>query len=507
MAKIMTNVSTVLLLVTILGVSYQPVHGFTSTTTTSRTQSIQRYLLPVTTSVSNTDQRHSLLSLSNKNKRSVLFLQSNGSTTFDNVDNPKWSQNGRWSMSSSAWRLKKTRNNNNRARNTSTTTTRLSMIGMDMTVAKASLSATAKLLSSIGLGGLAAVKPNLLDAAAISALSRLTYWVFQPAFLFCSVSKTLYAAGSGGLSLRALWLMPVLGVVQIMAGAVVGRFLAAVFGIRDPDEVPNVRMCTTFANSGPLPLIFADALFSGNAVLQSQMAAGISFYLLAWSPLFWTLGKIILGTNGDSTTGTKDDENTSVLSKMSNSVTSMLKTFLSPPVVGSLVGLVVGLIGPLRGLFFDQGILQPLYGALHTLGTAYLPAALMVLAGSLVGKRSTAAENDDSSSKTKPSGRAMAAIAIYRFILSPLITWGVASILQGLSWMDARTKSIVTFLCLMEGCMPPAQNSVIMLQLVGKTSAATALAKLLTIMYAGAVIPVTLLLTACLQQSGILAYL
>eukprot|EP00977_Amphora_coffeiformis_P029900 scaffold43448_cov199-Amphora_coffeaeformis.AAC.1 len=147
---------------------------------------------------------------------------------------------------------------------------------LDMTVATASVAATAKLLSAIGLGGLAASKPGLLDAAAISALSRLTYWVFQPAFLFCSVSKTIYTAftstGAGTLPLRALWLLPALGVAQILTGAVVGRFLATAYGVSD-DEVPNVRMCTTFANSGPLPLIFADALFGSNPVLQSQMAA------------------------------------------------------------------------------------------------------------------------------------------------------------------------------------------------------------------------------------------
>jgi hypothetical protein len=47
--------------------------------------------------------------------------------------------------------------------------------GIDAAVAVAAMSATAKLLSSIGIGGWAAKRPNLLDDAAVSSLSKLTY--------------------------------------------------------------------------------------------------------------------------------------------------------------------------------------------------------------------------------------------------------------------------------------------------------------------------------------------
>eukprot|EP00978_Attheya_sp_CCMP212_P049594 scaffold686116_cov59-Attheya_sp.AAC.1 len=51
-----------------------------------------------------------------------------------------------------------------------------SLLVFDPAVATASVSATAKLLASIGLGSIAARIPNVLDAGAVSALSRLTYW-------------------------------------------------------------------------------------------------------------------------------------------------------------------------------------------------------------------------------------------------------------------------------------------------------------------------------------------
>jgi predicted permease len=69
-----------------------------------------------------------------------------------------------------------------------------------------------------------------------------------------------------------------------------------------------------------------------------------------------------------------------------------------------------------------------------------------------------------------------------------------------------RPRAVVTFVLLMEGCMPPAQNSVIMLQLEGLKERASTMAKLLTLMYSLAVIPVTILLSACLATSGIMAF-
>ena len=68
-------------------------------------------------------------------------------------------------------------------------------------VLKASLSATAKLLSSIGLGALASPAGpkqfgKVLDGNAVSALSKLTYWLFQPCFLLCGVAGTLAATAN-----------------------------------------------------------------------------------------------------------------------------------------------------------------------------------------------------------------------------------------------------------------------------------------------------------------------
>jgi predicted permease len=384
-------------------------------------------------------------------------------------------------------------------------------IGIEKAVAIASLSATAKLLSSIGLGGLAAKKTGVLDATAVSALSRLTYWVFQPAFLLCSVGKTLYQAstGSGGLPGNFLVMMPIAAVLQIGLGALAGNVITATAGL-EQEEARDVRMCTTFANSGPLPLIFADALFAGSS-LQAEVAACVSFYLLIWSPLFWSLGRVILGTYAD-TDGAAATE-TSAVSKLVKEV----KKILSPPVIGSILGVIVGGVPVLQRAFFGGGIATPLTGALQTLGTAYLPAAILVLAGSLVGAKpaapaaaaATAAPVAAVTKNTAPSMKAIVSIFVSRFLLAPLLSLGllqsfVAAGLLGPA--GTRPRAVISFVLLMEGCMPPAQNSVIMLQLEGLKERASTMAKLLTLMYSLAVVPVTFLLSACLATSGIMAF-
>jgi predicted permease len=400
-------------------------------------------------------------------------------------------------------------------------------IGIEKAVAVASLSATAKLLSSIGLGAAAAQKTGVLDAAAVGALSRLTYWVFQPAFLLCSVGKTLYHASTGvggGLPGKFLVLMPLAAVLQIGLGAIAGSVITGTAGL-EQDEARDVRMCTTFANSGPLPLIFADALFAGSA-LQAEVAACVSFYLLIWSPLFWSLGRVVLGTyadNADSAGAASKD--VSAVSKIVKEV----KKVLSPPVIGSILGVIVGGVPVLQRAFFGGGIATPLTGALQTLGTAYLPAAILVLAGSLVGAKPATATTPAAPApatavtpatgtngaaaatvaKTAPSLKAIVAIFISRFLLAPLLSLGLLQSFVSAGLLGpagTRARAVVTFVLLMEGCMPPAQNSVIMLQLEGLKERASTMAKLLTLMYSLAVIPVTFLLSACLATSGIMAF-
>ena len=78
-----------------------------------------------------------------------------------------------------------------------------------------------------------------------------------------------------------------------------------------------------------------------------------------------------------------------------------LKSVFPRLLTGSLLGLVVGLTPPLTKLFMTKnGLLSPLFEAMRTLGTAYVPAVVLVLAGSLFpGKADGKAEVKESGGK------------------------------------------------------------------------------------------------------------
>jgi hypothetical protein len=58
----------------------------------------------------------------------------------------------------------------------------------------------------------------------------------------------------------------------------------------------------------------------------------------------------------------------------------------------------------------------------------------------------------------------------------------------------------------MQGCMPPAQNSVVMLQMENQTGRATRMTTLLTILYCLAIVPVTFHMSRTLAATGVTAF-
>jgi len=396
------------------------------------------------------------------------------------------------------------------------------------TIAFASLGATTQLLSAIGLGALAASRPNVLDAgkfvtslkkmtaiifsqyakhysmhneAAVKALSRLAYNVFQPAFLLCNVVNTLASGSanseSGGIPKVSLILMPFISLLQIIVGSIFSKFVVNLSKI-EGEEKCDSRVCMTFVNSATLPFIFSAALFKDNPALMTDVSACLSFYLLVWSPAFWTYGRSLLLSNSE----TIEKENTS---QASNLIIGLQKLF-SPPVIGSTIGIIIGSIPMLRNAVLQDGIFSPVFRATKTLGSAYLPAAILVLSGSLGGsKNKKVVQSQDQPIRS----RTLLSILFARFIVSPASSYFALRLLGKytniLPPVGTTARAVVSFIILMEGCMPPAQNSVLILQLAGCKERAERMAKMLTFIYVISIIPITVLMSLALQLSGVMS--
>jgi len=360
----------------------------------------------------------------------------------------------------------------------------------------ASVNAVSKLIVCVSLGFLAR-KRKKMDQAAITSLSTLTYNIFQPALLLVNVAQTL-ATAEGGL--MALLPLPAFAIGQIMLGSILASLLCKLQRLpKDSQDHRVVKMCSTFANSGPLPLLFADALFKNFAdpTLTSRAVAYISFYLLGWSPMFWTYGYGIAAGGKTTEPVVLDTSGMTAIQAFKAKIKIWwndpnTRRIFSPPVFGCIFGAFIGLT-PLKSLLVGkQAPLSPIFDALRTLGGAYLPAAILVLAGSLAGKQTDGVES---------SGfvRNVSTVMVARFILMPLAALGLVNL--GIATSLLPKDNMLYFILLMQACMPSAQNSVIMLQMEGEVEAANSMAKTLSTVYILSIIPMALLLTAALQYA------
>lgn len=383
--------------------------------------------------------------------------------------------------------------------------------GSDSTaiINRAALKAIGKLLSTCGIGVWAG-KVGILDQAALSVLSKLIFNIFQPCLLFVNVARTVAnlsgsAAKSG--SAEAIYMLPIAAALQVVVGYVVGKLLSFFIYRNDPDndEAKELMACTTFANSGPLPLVFTEGLFhtSADHTLVGRSAAYISLYLLGWSPLFWILGPAILQQrNGQH----KKDP--------AQARKELLSRIFSPPVVASLLGMAVGFVPFLRNLVVHpDSPLSVVYEAMRTLGSAYLPSVLMVLAGSLSPPAAPATAAPAATATATVAAAAekkvdwqfvmkVGSVYLSRFLLMPAIGFGALKFLAktspAMATLFAKDR-LLLFVLLLETCMPSAQNTTVILQLQGNKAGATKLARTLMMIYVLGVPAITFWLVQILQ--------
>ena len=219
----------------------------------------------------------------------------------------------------------------------------------------ASVGAVKQLFITIALGA-ATVLSGAIEPASISALSKIVYNLFLPSFLFCSVIKTVTTYGVS----PQLLLMPLFATLQISVGLLVSRFVVLPLLRINPksDRGRELTLCTSFHNPGVLPLLFFDALFRApypDAAVMPQLAAFVSFYLMGYTPLFWSVGKGIItgGGGGGGGSSSSEKENLSAVKRVVGAAKAVFGAFSPPPVRGALFGLFVA-VTPLKSLLLTD---------------------------------------------------------------------------------------------------------------------------------------------------------
>lgn len=354
-------------------------------------------------------------------------------------------------------------------------------------------------LGVAGCIGATCVQRGLLTADMVRTLSKTTFSILLPMFLGTGIVKTVSTYGLSRSSLG----VPLLAVMHTFLLFLFSKqVLVPMFGMDSAtDEGKSTTVSCAWGNSGVVPLIFAEALFRHQPELLAQCYAQVSLFLVGWSPFFWSFGRSVLIGNGGSTQTTNSEtEDTNMIA----SRLVALKRLFPPPVVGVMTGLLLA-ISPLRPLIMSTASeraapLGVIYNSFQNLGRAANPLALLVLTSSLaIGANGNKEDDDDSVKHRNPFSR-WACVSTARFIVSPML---MLTLLKGMSTIGMvglpSADPILWFVLLLQSCMPPAQNSVLMLQVADRGAEASRMAKFLFSSYATAMLPVVVIVTIVLR--------
>jgi hypothetical protein len=377
------------------------------------------------------------------------------------------------------------------------------------------------------------------------------------------VTTTTTGRSSSSLS-SSLLAVPLLAALQaaIMFALCSNMLIPLFFGVdysRDSknDEAKTLAVTCSFGNAGVLPFVFVEAMFrtaSSPLPLLEQAYSQVSLFSAGWSPFFWSFVPKVLGIG--TTRGKKAstiEENTASTGchttlrrvAMGRFLRDRLQVYFPPPVMGVVAGLLLGL-SPLSSLLLlstsasdgDKNTAPPppplafIYNSCQNLGKAANPLAVLVLACSLaLGATMTTTKQEQEKLQPKTAAVATATattttggageqppsliqrwacVSLARFVLSPLVMLGLLYIMSSSSSTrfnlipSHRAEPMLWFICLLEAVMPPAQNSVVLLQVAGRPRDAEQMATFLFYIYATSIVPVVVLITVALQWLEIL---
>lgn len=375
-------------------------------------------------------------------------------------------------------------------------------------------------LGVAGVIGAGCVQQKLITPEMLRALSRTIYTILLPFFIGTNLMKTVASQG-GRLGLSSLG-VPLVAVFQsaILFG-MANHLILPLFGIDPYTEEGKVLSITCcFGNAGVLPFVFAEAMFRENADLLTQAFSQTSFFSAGWSPFFWSFVPKVLQISGKSNTNNntqlktkkgKGGKTSSNHNQLASRILSEIKVFFPPPVIGVVTGILIAL-SPLGPLLLSQDAkssapLGVVYNSFHNLGKAASPLAVLVLTCSLAfgaGKKIQPRGTKNGPAAVAGPIRKWACVSTARFIVSPVVMIGL---LRGFSKVgmigSKEAEPMLWFVCLLQSIMPPAQNSVVLLQVAGRSDEASQMAKFLFSIYATAMLPIVALVTVSLDTLGI----
>ncbi len=289
----------------------------------------------------------------------------------------------------------------------------------------------------IAVAGVVLIRTGVIKKDNLRALGQVIFYATLPCLLFTKVAETIDLD-----KLSELWIIPVSCEIFVIVGIVVGFILMKLVKPA-PDFSKGLIAVSTFGNAGylPIPLIAAiTSIFPAFRADENAGALGVAYisaFLMCFSPTMWVVGFNLISGRSIRQIG--------------------LKQILTPPIIGMLCGIAVGLTPALKSGFCTNGTwLNVLFKAAGTLGMGTIPCALIILGASL-------AYGPD---RTGLAKRTIVVAVLSKLVIMPMLAIFYIICLRRFGMYDVPLLMAVVLV--VEAASPPANNLVVMCNLCNR---------------------------------------
>jgi len=282
------------------------------------------------------------------------------------------------------------------------------------------------MLQIIILGGIGFVlaKRRFLDDKGLSILSKLIIELTLPLLIFSQLLEGFSFRGY-----RNWWWFPLFSIAITLMGFGIGKLLVLCYP--DIKDRRGFISLIGFQNSGYLPLVLIAAIFS--PYQAQQLFIYLFLFLMGFNLVIWSLGVwYLIQPDGQSAT----QPSKGIISqwfKLQKIKDFELAKFFSPPVVATVVSLILVAVGLNR--IVPKELMKPL----KMLGECTMPLAMLVVGGNLAMIPITRIDK-----------KAVSYLVFAKLVLLPFLAFVVI-----LFW---RPEPAIGFLIIAQAAMPSATS-------------------------------------------------
>ncbi|KAL9229701.1 hypothetical protein vseg_005140 [Gypsophila vaccaria] len=340
------------------------------------------------------------------------------------------------------------------------------------------------LLVAIGLF-LALDRVNLLGPSARHSLNNLVFYVFTPCLMGAYLAQTVTVE-----VLKEMWFMPINILITFIIGSALGWILVKITGA--PHNMKGLIIgCCAAGNLGNLLLIVIPAIcnepnspFGTYLVCIADGAAYVSVSMAVGAVYIWSYVYVIMKISAEkSNRGVLGDSNhhTSVsirptngpsegsasqplltkvgpipmlekVKNISGSIIEKLRTIdlqhlFAPTTIGSLIGLVIGIVPLLKYLLVGTSApLRVAYSTAEILGAATVPCVTLIVGANLLkGLR-----------RSGVSIMVILGVIVVRYIALPLL--GIVIVRAAHHFGLVGSNPLYQFVLMLQFALPPAMT-------------------------------------------------